>query len=144
MDLNLESQEGALMTVREVRVALTVDDYEGALALWRDVLGLDVTETWDRPDGRGTILAGGRATIELVDARQADTIDRVEVGRRVSGRIRLALEVDDADSATRGLTEAGSEHLAGPAVTPWGDRNARVVLPGDLQVTLFEPANKGG
>jgi lactoylglutathione lyase len=128
------------MSVREVRVSITVDDFEGGLALWQKALGLDVTEAWDRPDGRGTILAAGRATIELVDARQADTIDRVEVGERVSGVIRLALEVDDADDATQGLAAAGAQHLAGPTVTPWGDRNSRVVLPGDLQVTLFEAA----
>jgi lactoylglutathione lyase len=132
------------MGVREVRVAITVDDYEGALALWRDALGLDVTEAWDRPDGRGTILAGGRATIELVDRTQAETIDRVEVGERVAGVLRLALEVDDADAATQALTGAGARHLKGPAVTPWGDRNARVVLPGDIQVTLFEPAAPEG
>ena len=132
------------MGVREVRVAITVDDYEGALGLWRDTLGLDVTETWDRPDGRGTILAGGRATIELVDRVQAETIDRVEVGERVTGVIRLALEVDDADTATQALTAAGARHLKGPTVTPWGDRNARVVLPGDIQVTLFEAGTPGG
>jgi lactoylglutathione lyase len=132
------------MGVREVRVAITVDDYEGALALWRDVLGLDIIEAWDRPDGRGTILAGGRATIEVVDRTQAETIDRVEVGERVTGVLRLALEVDDAGVATQALTGAGAQHLKGPVVTPWGDRNARVVLPGDIQVTLFEPAAPEG
>jgi methylmalonyl-CoA/ethylmalonyl-CoA epimerase len=132
------------MGVREVRVAITVDDYEGALGLWRESLGLDVTEAWDRPDGRGTILAGGRATIELVDRLQAETIDRIEVGERVTGVLRLALEVDDADTATQGLTTAGARHLKGPTVTPWGDRNARVVLPGDIQVTLFEAGTPGG
>ena len=126
------------MGVREVRVAITVDDYEGALALWRDALGLDVAEAWDRPDGRGTILAGGRATIEIVDRPQAETIDQVEVGERVTGVLRLALQVDDAETATQDLTAVGAHHLAGPRITPWGDRTARVVLPGDIQVTLFQ------
>jgi lactoylglutathione lyase len=124
--------------VREVRVSITAEDLDEAMALWRGALGLELTEEWDRPDGRGMILAAGRATIELVDARQAATIDEVEVGRRVSGPLRLALEVDDAAGAASRVSRAGAEHLAGPVDTPWGDRNARVVLPGNLQVTLYE------
>jgi lactoylglutathione lyase len=103
-------------SVREVRVAITVEDFEGALGLWRGALGLAVTEEWDRADGRGMILAAGRATIELVDARQAATIDEVEVGRRVSGPVRLALEVGDAAVVAERVATAGGEHLAGPSI----------------------------
>jgi catechol 2,3-dioxygenase-like lactoylglutathione lyase family enzyme len=131
-------------SVREVRVAITVEDFEGALGLWRGALGLDVTEEWDRPDGRGSILAAGRATIELIDTRQAVTIDEVEVGQRVSGLVRLALNVRDAAVTAERVATAGAEHLAGPIDTPWGDLNARVVMPGGLQVTLFEVAAVDG
>lgn len=131
-------------SVREVRVAITVEDFEGALGLWRGALGLAVTEGWDRPDGRGMILAAGRATIELIDARQAATIDEVEVGRRVSGPVRLALEVGDAAVVAERVATAGGEHLAGPIDAPWGDLNARVMMPGGLQVTLFEVAAADG
>ena len=36
------------------------------------------------------------------------------------------------------LERAGAEHLGGPVVTPWGDRNVRVRAPDGMQLTLFE------
>ena len=42
--------------VRELRVALTVDDYEQAVAFYRDVLGLPVVFEWDAPEGSGAVL----------------------------------------------------------------------------------------
>jgi predicted enzyme related to lactoylglutathione lyase len=65
-------------------------------------------------------------------------IDDVEVGRRVSPRLRVAFEVPDADRATRDLVEAGAELLAGPVLTPWHSRNARLSAPAGLQITLFQ------
>jgi methylmalonyl-CoA/ethylmalonyl-CoA epimerase len=127
------------MRVHELRIALTVDDYERAVAFYRDALGLIEVESWDRPNGRGTILDAGRATLELFDPLQAETLDDLEVGRRVSGAVRLALHVDDPEAASAELIAAGaaSEH---PLVqTPWGDRNVRVRAPDGMQLTLFSP-----
>ena len=70
-------------TVRELRIALTVDDYETAVAFYRDALGLAEVESWMRPDGHGTILDAGRATLELFDPQQADTLDRIDRNARV-------------------------------------------------------------
>ena len=67
-------------------------------------------------------------------------IDDIEVGRRVSGVVRLALDVDDCEEAAQRLVGGGAS-LEGPAaVTPWGDRNARVRAPDGMQLTLFSPA----
>jgi hypothetical protein len=85
-----------------------------------------------------TILEAGRATLELADRNQAEFIDRVEVGRRVAGHIRVALEVDDTAASTAALTGAGAELLAPPTRTPWNSLNARLGAPGGLQLTLFE------
>ena len=93
-------------TVRELRLVLTVDDYERALAFYRDALGLHEQAAYDAPNGgRVTLLDAGRATVELADAAQADYIDEVEVGRRVAGRVRVAFEVPDAGAATQRLAE---------------------------------------
>jgi ABC-2 type transport system ATP-binding protein len=93
-------------TVRELRIALTVDDYERAVAFYRDALGLREVESWVRPDGRGTILDAGRATLELFDAQQAETLDAIEVGRRTSGPVRLALHVGDSVAVAAHLVNA--------------------------------------
>jgi catechol 2,3-dioxygenase-like lactoylglutathione lyase family enzyme len=125
--------------VRELRVAVTVAEYERALAFYRDALGLPVVERWDDPGGRrGAILDAGRATLELLSVPQTGFVDEVEVGRAgVSPPIRFALEVADSEAAAKELVEAGARQLAEPAVTPWNHRNVRLEAPGPLQLTLF-------
>lgn len=130
--------------VRELRVAVTVRDYDAARQFYRDVLGLTQVETWEGPDGRGVVLAAGRATLELLDEAEAARVDELEVGRRVAGHIRLALEVDDSHAVTDRLAAAGATVLAPAKPTPWGHVNARVAAPEDLQLTLFSPEEAGG
>ena len=127
------------MDVRELRLVVTVDDYDQALAFYRDQLGLEQQAAYAAPNGgRVTLLAAGRATVELADAAQADFIDEVEVGRRVAGRIRVAFEVPDTESATQRLADAGAEVIAEPRRTPWNSLNSRLSAPGPLQLTLFQ------
>jgi predicted enzyme related to lactoylglutathione lyase len=124
--------------VRELRLVVTAEDYDEALRFYRDVLGLAERESYDSPDGRVTILEAGRATLELADPSQAEFIDRVEVGRRIAGPIRVAFEVEDSAAATRRLADAGAEVIAEPTRTPWKSLNARLRAPAGLQLTLFQ------
>lgn len=123
--------------VTELRVALTVADFDGALAFYRDALGLQQIADWSSDTGRVVLLEAGRATLELLDDAQAGTVDRIEAGQRVSGTVRLALEVSDSVSIARRLVAAGAAQMAPPVTTPWGDRNARVRAPDGMQLTLF-------
>jgi methylmalonyl-CoA/ethylmalonyl-CoA epimerase len=121
----------------EFRVVLTAPDFGAALAFYRDALGLEQLADWSGEDGRVILLDGGHATLELFDERQADSVDRIEAGGRVSGHVRLAIEVDDLDATTRRLLAAGAEPEAEPVVPPWGGRNARLRTPDGMQLTLF-------
>lgn len=126
--------------VGETRVAVTAADHEAAVTFYRDALGLPQLADWTTPDGRVVVLDGGRATLELIDEAQAAYIDRVEVGRRVAGPIRIALEVDHSAAVAERLVAAGAAYLGhGPVVTPWNDRNVRLNAPAGLQLTLFTP-----
>ncbi len=55
----------------------------------------------------------------------------------MSGKVRFALQVPDADAAAVSLVAAGATSVADPVDTPWGDRNARVAAPDGMQLTLF-------
>jgi catechol 2,3-dioxygenase-like lactoylglutathione lyase family enzyme len=123
--------------VRELRLALTIEDYERALEFYRDVLGLPVVYDWSEPTGSGAILDAGRATLELLSVDQAELVDSVEVGERVAGPVRIALEVEDSVATAEALVSAGAELLAEPVVTPWSHRNVRVRAPDGMQLTLF-------
>jgi len=85
----------------ELRVALTVEDFDRALSFYRDALGLEQTADWSSEDGRVVLLGAARGTLELMDERQAALIDEVEAGRRVSGPVRLAVEVADSEKTAR-------------------------------------------
>ena len=121
----------------ELRVVLTVPDFDAAVAFYRDTLGLEQLADWSGEDGRVILLDGGHATVELFDERQAESVDHIEAGRRVSGPVRLAVEVSDLDGTAERLVAAGAEAVAPPVVPPWGGRNARLRTPDGLQLTLF-------
>ena len=116
--------------VRQLRIVVEAEDYDAALAFFRDVLGLPEQESY-AGDG------GARVAI-LANPAQKAMIDDVEVGRPVAPHIRLAFEVGDGRSVTARLVEAGAELIAPPTVTPWNSLNSRLATPGDLQVTVFQ------
>jgi lactoylglutathione lyase len=125
--------------VRELRLVLTVQNFDEALSFYRDAVGLDVEAVWSSEGGHVTLLSAGRATLELVDEAHAAEIDRVEVGRRVAGPVRVAFEVPDSGELADKLEAAGAKRIAGPVTTPWNDRNVRLEAPDGTQLTLFTP-----
>jgi catechol 2,3-dioxygenase-like lactoylglutathione lyase family enzyme len=123
-----------------MRLVVTADDHEAAVHFYRDVLGLPERASYSSPDGQVVILEAGRATLEIADRAQAEFIDRVEVGRRVAGHLRVAFEVADSAETSRILADAGAEILAEATRTPWNTMNARLTAPAGLQLTLFSDA----
>jgi lactoylglutathione lyase len=85
------------------------------------------------------LLSAGRATLELVDEAHAAEIDRIEVGERVAGPVRVAFQVADSGAKAVELEAAGAERIAGPVTTPWDDRNVRLETSDGTQLTLFTP-----
>jgi len=120
-----------------MRLVVTVDDYDAAVAFYRDALGLPERESYTTGDAQVMILEAGRATLEIANTAQAEYIDEVEVGRRVAGKFRVALEVADSAETTTRLADAGADVIAEPTRTPWNSLNARLEAPGGIQLTLF-------
>ena len=131
------------MSAQELRLVVTAADYDEALHFYREVLGLPLLAEFVSPGGHIVLLDGGRATLELMDAVGAAYVDEVEVGRRVAGHIRVALQVDDAAASTAAAEAAGARVLAPPTRTPWESLNARLEAPDGLQLTLFEDPEGG-
>lgn len=124
----------------ELRVALTTSDYDRLVRLYTTGLGLEPAQIWNNGQGQALIIDMGTATLEIFDEAQAELIDGIEVGRRVSGPVRFALRVPDLDAAIERLLANGATLVHAPVVTPWGDRNARLQDPDGMQLTLFQPA----
>jgi lactoylglutathione lyase len=132
--------------VLQMRLVVEAPDYEQAVAFYRDVLGAPEELTVEGDTGeKVTILDMGRATLELSNPAQVAMIDDVEVGRRISPRLRVAFEVTDTRAVTNDLVDAGADLLAPPTPTPWRSLNSRLSAPANLQITLFEePGANGG
>lgn len=127
----------------EFRIAVTVRDFEGVLRLLRQGIGLEMLQEWN-DGGRGVLLNLERATLELFDEPQAEWVDQLEVGERVSGPVRFALEVERVEEAARALQELGAEVVHPPVPTPWGDYNQRLRAPDGMQITLFQAGKAKG
>jgi methylmalonyl-CoA/ethylmalonyl-CoA epimerase len=135
--------------VLQLRVAITTSDYQRLVKFYSDGLGVEPAAIWNNDGGNALMLELGKATLEVFDEAQAEVIDQLEVGRRVSGAIRLALQVADVQSAMERLLANGATLVHSPVLTPWGDYNARLQDPDGMQITLFQsvdtpPAEAGG
>ena len=124
--------------VIELRVALTTDDYERLVRFYCDGLGIEPAQIWNNGQGRALILDMGKATLEIFDEPQAQTIDQLEAGQRLSGPIRFALQVSDLKAVMERLLAHGATLVHPPVITPWGDYNVRLQDPDGMQVTLFQ------
>ena len=124
--------------ILELRVALTTADYERLMKFYTVGLGLQPAADWSGEQGRVVVMEMGRATLEVFDERQAEYVDRLEAGARVSGPVRLALRVPDVRAAVDRLLAHGATVVQAPTRTPWGDLNARLQDPEGMQVTLFQ------
>ncbi len=130
--------QNPLPHVIELRVALTTGDFERLASFYRVGLGLEPAQVWPEDQGRALVLDLGRAILEVFDEKQAQTVDQLEVGRRVSGPVRFALQVPDLDAATERLLAHGATMVATPVDTPWGDRTVRFLDPDGMQITLYQ------
>jgi predicted enzyme related to lactoylglutathione lyase len=124
--------------ILELRVAVTTADYDRLVNFYCRGLGIEPAAVWNNGQGKALVLEMGKATLEIFDEAQAETIDEIEAGRRVSGQIRFALQVPDLQAAMERFVSNGATLIREPVMTPWGDRNVRLQDPDGMQITLFE------
>ncbi len=124
--------------IHELRVAITTSDYDRLVKFYCEGLGIEPAAAWNNGQGQALVLNMGNATLEIFDEAQAETIDQIEAGRRISGQIRFALQVPDLKAAMERLLAHGATLINPPIVTPWGDFNVRLQDPDGMQITLFQ------
>jgi catechol 2,3-dioxygenase-like lactoylglutathione lyase family enzyme len=124
--------------ILELRVAFTTSDYERSVKFYCEGLGIEPAAIWNNGQGQALVLNMGSATLEIFDEAQAETIDQIEAGKRISGQIRFALQVPDLQAAMERLLAHGATLVHPPVVTPWGDTNVRLQDPDGMQITLFQ------
>lgn len=122
----------------ELRVAITTQDYDRLVKFYCLGLGIEPAAVWNNDGGKALMLNMGNATLEIFDERQAEVIDDLEAGKRVSGQVRFALQVPDLKAAMERMLANGATLVHEPVLTPWGDTNVRLQDPDGMQITLFQ------
>lgn len=128
--------------ILELRVALTSQDYDRLIRFYCDGLGIEPAQVFQNDGGHGALLNMGNASMEIFDDAQAQAIDQIEAGQRISGQVRLALQVPDLEAAMERLLVHGATLVHPPVITPWGDTNVRLQDPDGTQITLFQTTDR--
>jgi methylmalonyl-CoA/ethylmalonyl-CoA epimerase len=127
--------------ILELRIAITTSDYERLVKFYCNGLGIEPSAIWNNGQGQALVLNMGNATLEIFDEVQAKTVDQIEAGRRISGQIRIGLQVPDLKAAVERLLAHGATLIHPPVITPWGDHNVRFQDPDGMQITLFQKSD---
>jgi methylmalonyl-CoA/ethylmalonyl-CoA epimerase len=128
----MSNQKG--ITIQHLGVA--VESIEGALAFWRDALGLELkgVETVEDQGVRVAMLPIGESRIELLEASGEDTPVGKFLSKRGPGIHHLCVEVDDINAKLIELNARGARLI---------DERARIGAGGAL-VAFVHPSSTGG
>ena len=119
----------------EFRFIFRAQDYESAVAFYRDGLELPVVGSWDQGSAqRGTMFQAASGIIEVLARAPERECVSLQGGE-------LAYEVDDVDKAYRRVQEKGLPIQGELADKPWGHRSFSVTDPDGIKVILYSIIN---
>jgi catechol 2,3-dioxygenase-like lactoylglutathione lyase family enzyme len=114
----------------DLRVLISAKDYEETLAFYRELLELPIADSWDDPDGRGTLFAAAGGFIEVFEANEHHPAHGVE-------GVRLAIEVADAQTIHDRVASRGISITETIDDRPWKHRSFTIDDPNGLALTFF-------
>lgn len=115
-------------TQREFRYYYFTPLYDEAVAFYRDLLGLEVVNAWDRgPDQRGTVFLSPNG-VGLLE---------VEAGEASGPAGGIYMEMDDVDAWYAELTSRGVPVSQELGDTSYGHRQFWIVDPAGLEIGFF-------
>jgi len=127
------------MEVQKFQVVLVAKDFEKTAAFYGTILGLPVTHSWDRADGRGAYFGCGDGFIEVLDERSAKDVETLEHGDQLgvmAKALRIGVQVADVNALHLELETTG-QHPTPLVDVPWGHRSFRVADPEGLVLTFY-------
>ena len=114
----------------DLRVLITANDYGETLAFYGDILDFPIAESWDDPDGRGTLFRAADGMIEVFEANAHHP------AHAVSG-VRLGIEVPDAQAVHDRVVARGVAIVEAIDDRPWRHRSFTIDDPNGLALTIF-------
>lgn len=128
----------AALKPKQMRTAIRAYDLERSLEFYRDVLGLPVVASWDRPDGAGYLLDAGGGFVELLGKTPGDVARGGWDFIMPVAKYDLVLVVADAGAAHEALKAKGVETQGPLETTSWGGVRFSVLDPDETPVVFLE------
>jgi catechol 2,3-dioxygenase-like lactoylglutathione lyase family enzyme len=121
---------------------LAVSDFEGSLAFYRDVLGLEVEAIYDDPPYATLTAAGARLSLaeQGHPAEDRPGVTMAPPDDASKANVVIVLEVSDARAVHAVLDSRGARFLAEPYNPPWGGSRFFCVDPDGYLVEIEQPA----
>ena len=114
----------------DLRVLISASDYDATLVFYRDLLGFSIAESWDDPDGRGTLFHAADGKIEVFEGNEHHPAHAVE-------GVRLAIEVSNAQAVHDHVAALGIAFTEPIDDRPWKHRSFTINDPNGLALTFF-------
>ena len=119
--------------------AKTFEDYETAVAFYRDGLELPVIASWDKDRDRGTLLRAASGNIEVLATAPSMEFSLVDEGPPRG--VTIAIEVEDVDSYFRRIREKGMAIRTEPEDQSWNHRTFTLTDPLGVVVYVFSASS---
>jgi catechol 2,3-dioxygenase-like lactoylglutathione lyase family enzyme len=120
----------------EFRFAFFAQDFTRSVSFYHDTLGMQLTGGWDRPDGKGALLAANAGSvIEIYGMAEG----KAYAGPRpvaLNLALRLALPAD-VDEFYAHLVSGGVQVADPPENRAWGHRSFIVFDPDGIPVHIY-------
>jgi catechol 2,3-dioxygenase-like lactoylglutathione lyase family enzyme len=102
-------------------ITLVVDDYDDAIAYYRDAVGFELVEdTPMSPEKRWVVMSPGGDGARIILAKAASDAQRAAIGNQTGGRVAFFLYTDDFDRDHSRMSAAGVHFLEQPRTEDFG------------------------
>jgi predicted enzyme related to lactoylglutathione lyase len=118
--VNSAKGKAPAMSLKVATVTLVVDDYDHAIAFYRDVLGLDLIADTQLGGGKRWVAVAGAGGARLLLAQADGDSQAAAIGNQTGGRVGFFLETDDFEQDHARLVAAGVKFLEAPRHEPYG------------------------
>jgi uncharacterized glyoxalase superfamily protein PhnB len=123
----------------QVSVVRHTKNYDSLVEFYRDRLGLRVTQSWDHPGNRGTLLSLGSKASNTV-------IEVIELGNEAVPGVKpvnvvLSIEIPAVDDWHDQLVDRGVAIARGLEDAPWGHRSFGIDDPDGFRIWYYQDLN---
>jgi hypothetical protein len=135
--------------IHDATPILHLDDIETLLPILTGALGAEITYRWPSDSARPAFVVVRVGKGQLGLARRGEILRLVPglgaalvVRAGSTAPFEWAVAVDDVEATCARLVELGARMLDPPAVRPWGETSAWLLLPASLLVQVYRPASR--